>query len=800
MASVASSGTSPLSGYEFPQAESTGDPDENHWTLVPLPSTASASRTNSAAIFPSPASGSMNSWAYVDANGQIQASPGALSPLNLDFDPQASFPPQSFADPAAAQYAPTSAPASDTQYMPSLLPTEDLMTPGNLFFEQDFSGQLDTRAYSVSIPRGRRTNQMTMYPCTDLTNPFNNPFPPLPFEQQQQFPTQTLQSRPLQSQPLHTQALQSQILGSIQAPKLDIPQPYQSTADAPPWNPTELKTNDNSPIFVMEDPSFSSPSPPTRQSPSASPPATSSPQSPLQIKQENSALPSSEAKHAALSTIRKVKDARIQKRKLLGSESPGSAVSAASSSSSSSSNKFLIVTPDSVNAHAGKPNPWECFEALKPSQRGRKGPLASDTKENALQVRRVGACFCCHARKVKCDKERPCRNCKRLAQAVPQVVCWQFQDFLPVLFPDFFRSHFRKEDMTRFVTEHIDSFTVEGVEKPCMVELFSGARFNTTLTIRAKFFTPKTSEAVQHWHMTVGHNHMDLQARTAAPIGLDLDGSAQKDELKKKARAYIDGIVQEPAYADQVTDSLRHTELPRKILRIVQAYSYRCDAPIVKRALNIYAMHYVMTRHLCLTRQTITNLGPTSLVPQNTPWVTPRVLNRQLKSVVDEMLMREMTLLFESFSKSLKPKSRKEWAPCLAAFLVLCLFMEAVETTADSFVIAENEVTMRQRRPPAYQRAFALNINRELENLPFKQFAYQFHQIYQTHSKDVSARSFNPLVDDSCFEQAELDHYATEMVWKLREFVLDDNSCKCLSQRLGSSWPRLSHIPLRARA
>ncbi|OIW33762.1 hypothetical protein CONLIGDRAFT_553119, partial [Coniochaeta ligniaria NRRL 30616] len=440
----------------------------------------------------------------------------------------------------------------------------------------------------------------------------------------------------------------------------------------------------------------------------------------------------------------------------------------------SSSSQFLIVTPDSVHAHAGRPNPYECFEATRPSQKGRKGPLLDKTKENALQVRRVGACFCCHARKVRCDKERPCRNCQKLMAQVPQVICWQFQDFLPVLFPTFIRSHFRKEEMTKFIADNIAGFA----DNPCEIELFSGAAWNSTFRIRAKFFTPKTKDVMRHWHMQIGRNSVDLQERRAPPIGLEMDGGApaQRDEIRKKAREYIASIIQEPKYAEQVTDSLRHTDLPRKILKIVQRYAQRSpDQPIVKRALSIYAMHYVMTRHLCLTQQSLVSLRGNNLVPQDNPWVTPRVLNRQLKSVIDEMLLREMQLLFEAFSKSLKPKSRKEWAPCLAAFLVLCLFMEAVETASDTFVMSQNEIDLRGRRTPQWKRLAVLEQNRELENLPFKQFAHQFHQIYATHSKEANAKSFNPLVDEASLQQAELDTGAVEMVFHLRQFITDKN-------------------------
>jgi hypothetical protein len=145
------------------------------------------------------------------------------------------------------------------------------------------------------------------------------------------------------------------------------------------------------------------------------------------------------------------------------------------------------------------------------------------------------------------------------------------------------------------------------------------------------------------------------------------------------------------------------------------------------------------------------------------------VLARQVKAVVDEHMQREMQHVFDLFSKSLKPKHRTEWAPCLAAFLVLCLFMEAVETATDGFVVMENEVNLRKGDPPKFRRKFALDICREVENMPFKQFAYQFHNIYQTHSKDANTRSFNPLFDDSFAAQGELDGPAMELVAGLKE-------------------------------
>jgi hypothetical protein len=165
------------------------------------------------------------------------------------------------------------------------------------------------------------------------------------------------------------------------------------------------------------------------------------------------------------------------------------------------------------------------------------------------------------------------------------------------------------------------------------------------------------------------------------------------------------------------------------------------------------------------------------MIEQGPNYVTPRVLARQIKSIVDELMHREVQSLFELFNRSLKPKSRREWAPCTAAFLVLCLFMEAVETAADTFVLAQNEINMRNSARPEYERSLALNTCAEVENMPFKQFAYQFHQVYQTHCKEANSKGFNPVLDSSFAEKGELDGPAVRFSAQLRELLFGD-SCK----------------------
>ena len=264
---------------------------------------------------------------------------------------------------------------------------------------------------------------------------------------------------------------------------------------------------------------------------------------------------------------RKVRTGKVEKKKTRRKDRPAF-------TPADETGKFVIMTPTSITAQAGRPNPFECFEeALRPSHKGRKGPLANGTKESALQVRRLGACFCCHSRKVRCDKERPCRNCVKLAAGVPQVVCWQFQDFIPVLFPGFVRRHLRKDEMARFLDENIEEFGGPEGGEGFDVGLFSGPRFRSVLVIpRARFFTARTKEVLTHWHLQAERGGVNLLVRGAVPIGLDPGGGAQRDEVRKRAKEYVRSLLGEPLFAEQLTETFDHTKLPRRVLEIVQRY------------------------------------------------------------------------------------------------------------------------------------------------------------------------------------------------------------------------------------
>ncbi|GKU17286.1 hypothetical protein FLAG1_03344 [Fusarium langsethiae] len=706
-------------------------PDEESWQYIDY--TAANSGPSSIGFLSDPASGSLGSFTMV---GNVQGAPSPFMPANTHTS-YATSPP----------YAPAN---NSSPFMPRNTPSPSAPSPLIL-------GDMDQTAFftnnhSFQAPSDN-TNSDMFATTTDggfgQTQGFLTPQQYL-FSQQQdttQFQPKDLNgmlkkrgtaSPSVQSadtatdmtlmQNFGTDMFSMDVNGQVQVPQMNfnMQPPMQSDPNVPPWNQTNMRGSES--IFIMDD-FNNSPSPASNYSQTSFPSSKASPNG---------------SKSPASLPIRKVKVGKVEKKK--------------KATTTEQSGKFVIVTPNSISAHAGRPNPFECFEAMnRTSQRGRKGPLANATKENALQVRRHGACFCCHSRKVKCDLERPCKNCKKITVQVPQVVCWRFNDFLGILFPEYIRGHLAKDQMTKFFSENIAGFHVQGVEQVCSIELFSGPLFNTVLAIQAKFFTPKTDEVRSHWQLqNVGGNKVELKSNRAANIGVELDNTAERDTLKKRTKRYIQELLTEPYFVDQVTDNFQSTCLPQKVLRIVKQYADETETADVLRS--------------------------TGLIDQGDNYVTPRVLARQIKSIVDELMQREMSQLFDLFTKSLKPKSRREWAPCTAAFLVLCLFMEAVETAADIFVISQNEINMRKSARPEYERSLALNTCAEVENMPFRQFAYQFHQIYQTHSKEANTKGFNPLLDSSFAEQGELDGPAIKFSAQLRELLF------------GESWQELQFL------
>ncbi len=512
---------------------------------------------------------------------------------------------------------------------------------------------------------------------------------------------------------------------------------------------------------------------------------------------------------APSSSINKVRGpgVKVTKKKAASASSASSASDqsqlSSSHGSSSASDNFVIFTPKTIRTHTGtgsRFNPFECFDAMSATQKGRKGPLAEEVKESALRVRRAGACFCCHSRKVRCDAQLPCKNCIKLTQHLPHAMCWRFDDFLGPLFPTVIREHLTKGAVDAFVADNVASFKPNS---SYTVSLKCGPAFKHALEIRNVLIAePKPSTLIlKHARLAVTADDIRLSAENSLPVGLDLSeastvsASLQLERLKKSWRTFVESTMNEENFVATVTANHYHNELPRKLLTIIRNFYLKTKAPIVKQALTIYTMQYIMSHHLTFTRESMQQLPFDGEFRSHTQFQTSRLLNRQIKAVLDTVMKEEVDKLFKMFARELKPKMRTAWGTCLSAFLVFCLFMETTGLALDYFCLTENQVDLENCRPLSkeHSRQEAVKLNREMENLPFRQFAYQFHNIYQTHpmaTPEASPSSsgalnagatstirsaFNPLRSDAPLKADDLDKPTLELVMQLRGFFEGDS-------------------------
>lgn len=164
-----------------------------------------------------------------------------------------------------------------------------------------------------------------------------------------------------------------------------------------------------------------------------------------------------------------------------------------------------------------------------------------------------------------------------------------------VLFPSFMRSHFKKEQMASFMQENLDNIQMH---QTLIIELYSGPSFASVLRLPARAFRPKTERVQKHYHLFSVREKINMQECKSAPLVLELDTNAQKDNLKKAAKEYVLAMTREPCYVSQTTDSIKHTDVPRRIMNIVQQYANRTDvSPRFDSPIGVSHVLKVAVRH-----------------------------------------------------------------------------------------------------------------------------------------------------------------------------------------------------------
>jgi hypothetical protein len=174
------------------------------------------------------------------------------------------------------------------------------------------------------------------------------------------------------------------------------------------------------------------------------------------------------------------------------------------------------------------------------------------------------------------------------------------------------------------------------------------------------------------------------------------------------------------------------------------------QSQLLYKAKMLYTMHYFMSRVILLTESSLSTAR--HALPSPTPVsydfsLTPRLLHRQIKREVHNILRYTTREVLGSLESELRTRKRSSWPTAFCTILILCLCIEAVQVAADAFVVYTK---LRNGGNPTMRREIAIHIARDLDDRPYVDWTALFHAIYKSHKSTRSHKPeklFNPIRD-----------------------------------------------------
>lgn len=191
----------------------------------------------------------------------------------------------------------------------------------------------------------------------------------------------------------------------------------------------------------------------------------------------------------------------------------------------------------------------------------------------------------------------------------------------------------------------------------------------------------------------------------------------------------------------------------------------------------LHAIHYFMGSLVTFTADSAADVyarSPNYKVVPPEPYLSSRLLNRQLKFVMHR-LHREITReVLEGLEKSMRSRTKDAWGPSFAAILVLSLCIEGLQTAADTFVVCDK---IKEGEKSGYRREQSRKACKEIEDYPYERCTRLFHEIFKTWKEgNGGAREggFNPLRAVERGVETGLDEPTDVMVRSVYGWVVEN--------------------------
>ncbi|RDW68411.1 hypothetical protein BP5796_09068 [Coleophoma crateriformis] len=427
----------------------------------------------------------------------------------------------------------------------------------------------------------------------------------------------------------------------------------------------------------------------------------------------------------------------------------------------------------------------------------RKGKLTREAANKAKIIRGMKSCWRCwnlkipvryassrHAKitdSMQCSEDEVCKacikHCSAPSPANDQLCCRTgFDEYESAFFPEYLSAHLKKKSIEDLISEHTSGFYDNGID----VDVTTGASFKP-MRLSTNFFRAESQELLLHHYLGTNLENKDLLVQQcSAPVGLL---GVDVGELKKKCQQYIEDMIGNPLYAEQSCAD-NSTEVPRRVLEVIQRYISVKDQPLIRKAMMLHAINYSMSRLVTFSEDSAARLAE-QLGDFPVPYISSRLLNRQIKYAMHK-LHRELTReVLKGLEKSMRAKSRDSWGPSFCTILILSLCIEDLQTAADTFVVCD---LVKDGIQANLNRGDSFTACSALEEYPYQRCTRLFHDIYHSHRQAggrVKDGAFNPI-KNRCEIDAHSgwDKHTAGMTLVFQDLVSEfDAEMKSLSER-----------------
>ena len=235
---------------------------------------------------------------------------------------------------------------------------------------------------------------------------------------------------------------------------------------------------------------------------------------------------------------------------------------------------------------------------------------------------------------------------------------------------------------------------------------------------------------------------------------------------------YMRSLASSPSYVDQATEA-DSSLLPKVFMRaafryclVARSQTGHSDDDTSSPAENAMALHasfYAMRTILTFSEASAIIMGSAN----GSSSTSSRLLNRQLKSALQEVSKSFAHMSFSGLEKSLRSRNATHWGASFCAMIVLCLCLENLQMSADMFAaFAPFNFGLAGK----WSRDHSRKACRDIEKNAFEKLTELFHEAFK--SKGARKDAFNPL--RALYEGkgiSNLDQATTEMLMSICSII-----------------------------